>query len=161
MTWNTLTTSAAPGDVISAAEQNKQAQNINHVVDDVYQRAVATSGLTLTTTYTDIPGVTLTLTKAGKFIITAHVNFGKDIVNDSGQVGFYRLVFDGSAQTGEPSVDFAGANSEFVSWEWSVTAATTAKVVKLQAKKSGGTGTSGIPHPQAMISARWYNPATS
>jgi hypothetical protein len=131
--------------------------------DNVAQIAYCSAALTLVTgTYNDITGATLTLDRAGRYLILGcfdFLGFGAGDLN-IGALG--RLVADGTAQA--PLAMFsnlviAGGVSQrsTVCQQWLYTAAATGQVVKLQAEKNGGTGASQASS-QSSISALWIGP---
>ena len=134
------------------------------------QYAIATAALTLPTAAADIPGATLTLTRAGKHLITGCFDIGGSGAGDAGFLALGQLVADGTAQTGlvvfQPLVitstgTSAGtllASPRYMTFQqWSYQAAAPGKVVTLQAWKNGGSGVSQAG-AQTTISALWVSP---
>lgn len=99
--------------------------------------------LTLTTTFADITGCSVSLNKNGKWLIIGNID-GTKTLNDDDIQG--QLVYDGTAQTG--LIRMGAASTVFLrstgtrSWILSVTG--QPKTAKLQAKKVLGTGTSYV-----------------
>lgn len=99
--------------------------------------------LTLTTTFADVTGCSVSLNKNGKWLILGNID-GTKTLNDDDIQG--QLVYDGTAQTG--LIRMGAASTVFLrstgtrSWILSVTG--QPKTAKLQAKKVTGTGTSYV-----------------
>lgn len=99
--------------------------------------------LTLTTTFADVTGCSVSLNKNGKWLIIGNID-GTKTLNDDDIQG--QLVYDGTAQTG--LIRMGAASTVFLrstgtrSWILSVTG--QPKTAKLQAKKVTGTGTSYV-----------------
>lgn len=99
--------------------------------------------LTLTTTFADVTGCSVSLNKNGKWLIIGNID-GTKTLNDDDIQG--QLVYDGTAQTG--LIRMGAASTVFLrstgtrSWILSVTG--QPKTAKLQAKKVLGTGTSYV-----------------
>lgn len=99
--------------------------------------------LTLTTTFADITGCSVSLNKNGKWLIIGNIDGTKTLNDDDIQA---QLVYDGTAQTG--LIRMGAASTVFLrstgsrSWILSVTG--QPKTAKLQAKKVTGTGTSYV-----------------
>jgi hypothetical protein len=99
--------------------------------------------LTLTTTFADITGVSVSLNKNGKWLINCNLD-GTKTINDDDIQG--QLVYDGTAQSG--LIRMGAASATFLrstgSRSWIVTVTGQPKTAKLQAKKVTGTGTSYV-----------------
>lgn len=133
------------------------------------QIARSTSNLTLTTTATPIPGVSLTLARAGVYLITGAFDFVGSGAGDSGSgatgilsangavqpnfVVFVPLVIAGAGLTVNPTPLRVMAFQQ-----WSYFASTPGQVVLLEASKNLGTGAS-VTGPQTTISALWVSPS--
>jgi hypothetical protein len=102
-----------------------------------------TSILTLPTapTWSDIPNLSLTVS-AGTWLIIAGVEFFRTGAGDASAVFSARLLANGVAQSGtlDGNAD-ASTDHWLLTGVWQYTAAGS-EVVKMQAQKSGGTGTS-------------------
>lgn len=115
------------------------------------QVAYASGNVTLTTTAADVPGVTLTLARSGLYYIAiAFAPTVSTLDAGAGLLGY--LNAGGSLQT--PVAELIGtANNQsatvFQQWTYQATAG---DVVKLQAKKTSGTGSSAAGG-QSSISA--------
>ena len=99
--------------------------------------------LTLTTTFADVTGCSVSLNKNGKWLIIGNIDGTKELNDDEIQG---QLVYDGTAQTGiirmgASSVTYLRSTGTR-SWILSVTG--QPKTAKLQAKKVLGTGTSYV-----------------
>jgi len=118
-----------------------------------YKIARASSTLTLTTAYTDLPGCSLSLDRDGDWEIIG-VFVGFKTINDS-QVGG-RLDNDGTA---EPGVATFGLNILYdgyytITNTWIISISGQPKTVKLQGTKIG-TGTSWMQLTDSVISAKF------
>jgi len=123
--------------------------------------ALATGTLTLTTSLQDILGATLTITKAGKYWLQGIFDFTMG-GPDNG------VLFQGVlAVNGTPAIQVAtftphyvsgpGGNRATVAQQW-YTTLTVGAVVKLQASKNGGTGSSTAGATNTSLSAFWVSP---
>jgi hypothetical protein len=111
----------------------------NAVLTPIVQSAVESSQLVLTTSYQDIPGLTLTLSRAGTWVITGCESFGLLATNGG---AFMQLVAAGTPQSPfAPPVSANGSGSALyaTSQTW-VYAAAVNDIVKLQAKSGSGGG---------------------
>jgi hypothetical protein len=117
------------------------------------QYATASAGLTLTTTMQDVPGLTLSLTRAGRYLITG-VLYVSMTGADNGALILGQLVVGGSA-TGILIVFQAPTTgtAATVAQQWLLDVAGT-QTIKLQADKSGGTGSSTIGF-HSSLAATW------
>jgi hypothetical protein len=121
---------------------------------DVQIASPSGGSITLTTTYQDI-GVALTLNRAGRYYLNAVF----DMRISGADLGVFLLgqcVADGAAL---PKVTFfssAGGYQGMVSQQWVYTASAPGKVVKLQASKSGGSGSS-ITGSESTLTALWVS----
>lgn len=124
------------------------------------QVAYASGSLTLTAaTYADIAGATITLARAGKHLITGVFDMRQSAVGDLGSILTGRLVANGSAQTQLAQYrSQAVPSSANVAQQWVYTAGAAGEVVKLQAQKDAGTGTSIVALTNTSISALWVKP---
>lgn len=104
--------------------------------------ARSSSTNTLTTSFADITGCSLTLDQDGVWAIIGNFAFYKAI-NDDECLG--QLDFEGTAQTGYargPGVDVLDDVRAMSSQCWTVTVSAQPNTAKLQAKKNAGTGSS-------------------
>jgi hypothetical protein len=140
--------------------------------------AYASGNYTLTTAYDSIPGATLTLARAGRYLIRGCFDMLGSGANDATWAAFGQLiagpsgnevvqgpanaitllaplviVVAGTGVTGSPVVIGLRA---MVTQQWSYTA-TANDVVTLQAKKNGGTGGS-FAAGATSIEALWLGP---
>jgi hypothetical protein len=123
------------------------------------QIAPGTGTLTMTTTLQDMAGCTLTLAMAGRYLITGVFGFQTLGAGDAGQVLKGGLMTDGTAQSSQAFVIGGTANDgATAALQWLYAAPAAGKTVKLQAGKSGGTGTSVVYNANSMISAVWISP---
>jgi hypothetical protein len=124
--------------------------------------ASASGGLSLGTSYADITGATLTLAEAGTYLISGVFDFA-GVGADTNESGLGQLVANGVAQTGIAAVEplaIAGAGVTgspvavrmVASQQW-LYVASAGHVIKLQARKTGGTGFSICNAVNTTISA--------
>ncbi len=128
------------------------------------QYAPASGSITLTASPADIPGATLTLTRAGRHLITACFCLAGSGAGDAGAAAEGQLVADGTAQAGvaifQPIVMSPSTGQLCtVFQQWNYLAASPGEIVKLQAWKSSGTGASAALGVETTISALWVSPA--
>lgn len=115
------------------------------------QVAYGTTGLTLTTATQNVPGCSLTLAKAGQYLIAGVFDFA------AADAGVF-LIGGLSGQT--PAAIFmtpATSGRVSVTQQW-VVSASAGSVVQLTASKTGGTGTSGTGGIHTSITAMWVSP---
>ena len=124
------------------------------------QGAAASSNLSLTTTPANIPGATLTLARAGLYLIHAIFDFTLT-AGDSGMTLTGTLVANGVAQGAVASfcadAPTAASPRASVAQQW-LLQVTAGQVLQLQATKSGGTGTSQARNRHTSLSAVWIKP---
>lgn len=120
--------------------------------------ATATGILTLTTSWQDIPGTSFTVPKTGRYLLHGIFDFW---LAGTGDIGF---LFEGAlAINGVPAAAHATFVPQYVSgtgmratvaqqWYSTITAGS---IVKLQAMKNGGTGSSGAVGTATNLSALW------
>lgn len=154
-----------PGDLVATI--NDRIRRINNALASLatpvasaaaapansVQIAYATGSLTLTTSAADIPGATLTLTKSGIYLIVGVVDFSEVGAGDVPSVFSAYGNFAGTLQVA--AADFAAVTANAratVAQQW-LYAGTPGNIVKLQAKKSGGTGSSLAATTNTSISA--------
>lgn len=122
--------------------------------------AAASADLTLTTSYVDVPGCVVTALQPGNYRVTGTFDFRNTVTGDQGQLLLGQLVVGAGATVvggvssvaifGVPTASggtLTGARAT-VSQTWLVTVASGTPTFKLQAEKTGGSGTSivGITH---------------
>lgn len=114
--------------------------------------ANASASPTLTTSFADLSGASVTLNKNGTWLITANIVGSKELNDDEIQAQY---VYDGSAVSG--IIRMAASSATFMrstgsrSWIQSVTS--QPKVAKLQVKKNSGTGFSTVDATNSNITA--------
>ena len=113
-------------------------------------QAAATAALTLTTSYQDIAGVTLSL-NAGNYLIIGIFDFIGTAL-DAGQTGLGQLDVGGTAQTALATFCLAANSRVTISHAFAITLTSTT-TCKLQASKNGGTGTSTASNVHTTITA--------
>lgn len=132
------------------------------------QQAYGSGTYTLTGVFADIPGCSITLARGGRHLLLGCFDFFGANALDVGAQALGRCVADGSVLTGDSVfspliMTGAGLNGSPVSLratvfqQWLYTAPATGKVVKLQAAKIGGTGTSGAT-TGTNLTATWIGP---
>lgn len=120
-------------------------------------QARASSTLTLTTTFADIPGCSVTLDRAGRWLIEGVFDFFAE--GGAGTDAAGRLVVGGTAQTPfARAVAASGWWAGTVAQSWLITGVTAGTVAKLQAAKAGGAGTSEVRATNTCITAIWLSP---
>lgn len=131
---------------------------------NAFNLANASAPLTLTTAPQDIPGATLTIGKSGLYWLQGIFDFNLGGTADIGYVFTGILVINGVAATqGAVFVPHyvsgfgPGGNRATVAQQWSATL-TTGAVVKLQASKTGGAGSSQTFAPNTTLGALWVSP---
>jgi hypothetical protein len=104
----------------------------------------------------DVPGATLTLNRAGRYLINGVFHMQEVGVGDIGQQLVGVGTFDGTPQT-QVAIMVGGAQFDqgTVSQQWLYAPATAGKVVKLRGYKAAGGGGSTINTPHTGISALW------
>lgn len=136
-----LLTGGSSGDVIINDGSDGFAWSPSAGVSNVYLEANASATDTLTTSFADLSGCSLSLNVNGYWLVTGMFLTYKDINDDECQG---QLLFDGSAQTGITRSGAATTNSlrAMSTRQWVVNVTSQPKTAKLQAKKNAGTGTS-------------------
>jgi hypothetical protein len=128
-------------------------------LDNLALLVKASASLTLTTSPVDIPGCTLTLARAGKYLVIGvyyftltSIDAGATLVGRfSGDTSYVAALSD--LITGTTTVQISAT----VSQQWLYTA-TAGAVVTLQAYKSAGTGTSSVSGNHTTMMALWVSP---
>ena len=115
--------------------------------------AAADAGLTLTTSYQDVSGATVTLPTPGDWLITATFAFTESGSGDEGQLARGQLLADGVAQSPIAFLILLDGLRATVVQTWKVTTTATDVIAKLQAKKDGGTGSSVASATATTITA--------
>lgn len=124
--------------------------------DNIALLANASSSLTLTTTPQAVPGTTLTLPRAGRYLVHGVFYFS---YSSTDQPNTLVGSFSGNA-TGVAAMSLSATNVSIgatVTQQWLYTAAAGASVF-LQAYKSGGAGNSSTVATHTSISAIWLGP---
>lgn len=120
------------------------------------QLVTATGTLNLTTTATQIPGLTLTLPTAGNYLVIGVFYFNL-VPADSGAtlIGLFPPV--GTASVAVFNLNLAGiAGGGTVSQQWLYTASAGA-TISLQAYRAGGAGGSSVLGGHSSLSAIWIS----
>jgi hypothetical protein len=124
--------------------------------DNTAQIAYASATLTLTTTAQTVPGTTLTLAKAGRYLVIGVFYFYFSSVDQGNTlVGSFQGMGSVAAFVISATNVTAGGT---VAQQWLYTAAAPNAPVSLAAYKSGGTGTSTLLATHTSISAIWLGP---
>lgn len=115
----------------------------------------ATTDLSLTTSYQDIAGATVTVNRSGTYKVTACFEFNIT-AGDTGAAIDGQLLVNGSAQTIFAVAQAPAGTIELSTFQqWVVTGVLSGQVLKLQAKKAAGSGTSSVIHFNTTIIAEW------
>jgi hypothetical protein len=161
---STVATGTAPLDVTSTTVvANLNASAVNGKSWHSPQEAAISSAYTLTTSFADVGGMSITLLDAGKHLILVQGEWSfSPAGSDAGAVLDGRIVADGSAiATTSPSFQVSSVASTGVFAPFFVvgtyTAASASKVVKFQAKKDSGTGSSQLDADSKIV-AIWLAP---
>ena len=112
------------------------------VVEDDKFQANATGDLTLTITMQDVPGLSRTLAD-DNWKIEVCVLFSEQSSGDEGQTAAFRLLVDGTDPGGAGVVRLYDSQFQTTCFNWLIDTAAN-DVVKVQARKSGGTGQSKV-----------------
>lgn len=116
----------------------------------------ATSDLTLTTTPTDIPNCTTVLRTPGTWKIIGIFDFDvNSVAGDDGQTMLGYCISNSVQQSGEAHFISTGRGRATVMQIWNLDVPTVPITVKLQAEKSGGTGTSKARITHTNMNAEW------
>jgi len=129
-------------------------------LDNLALLANASAGLTLTTSPQNIPGASLTLPRAGKYLVTGVFYFtltaadaGATLVGQfSGNTSYVAALSD-LISGGTTTVQVSAT----ITQQWVYTA-TAGQVVNLQAYKSSGSGSSSVAGNHTSIMALWVSP---
>lgn len=134
-------TGGSLGDVITNDGSDGFVWSAASGTTNVYLTANASATDTLTTSFADISGCSLSLNVNGYWLVIGSFQTYKDLADDEVQG---QLVFDGSAQSGITRSGAATTNSlrAMSTRSWVVNVTSQPKTAKLQAKKNAGAGTS-------------------
>lgn len=122
---------------------------------------VCSAGLTLTSSFQDITGATVTLAAVGKWLVTASVEFVPIGAGDAAQLLSAQLSLAAGStadNTGLVICQMDAGDTAFgvtAFQQWIVTMASGTGVIKLQGKKAAGTGSSVIVAANTKLSAIW------
>jgi hypothetical protein len=122
--------------------------------NNLLQYATSSTNLTLTTTMTDVAGMTLTLPRTGTHLVIAVMDF---IFNSGDGTLVAQLVVNGTPQGAPVTYGNTGNGRATVAQQWPVTTAAINAVIKIQANKQGGTAGSFVTN-LASFSALWVSP---
>jgi hypothetical protein len=124
--------------------------------------AAASISMTLSTGITDVAGATVTVTKAGRYLILAVFDFFLAGAGDIGQTftGFFNFggSIDGRTAVLIPQYASGALGNRATVAQQYYNTFTAGTVLKLQAQKNGGTGVSTVSAPNTSISALWVGP---
>jgi hypothetical protein len=114
--------------------------------------ANASASPTVTTTFADLSGATVSLDKDGTWLVICTVVGSKEINDDEIQG---QLVYDGTAQSG--IIRMAASTANFIrttgTRSWPIVVTGQPKTAKIQVKKNAGTGTSSVDATNSNIVA--------
>lgn len=120
------------------------------------QIAYASADLTLSGSYADVTGATITLAQAGVYLVTACVEFS---IGSTNILLSAQLVANGSAKAQLATTKSLSTGViQSASQQWIYTAAAAGEIVKLQGKKAGGAGADKILATDTSISVLWVSP---
>lgn len=123
--------------------------------------ALATNNLTLSTSYADVPGMTVDLNRDGKWLVLGNVNFWR-VSGDNTELSA-QLVVDGTAVSPPIGVQFnPGTTDTFTvgfqaAGSWVVTVSSQPKTAKVQAIKASGSGSSVVQSARSNLVAVWLS----
>ena len=127
------------------------------------QFAVGTGNVTLTATAQNIPGLSLTITRAGKYLVKGIAWLNVNGAGDAAAILATQIMLDGAALA--PNLGLlqnitagAGSSSATVPCECLYTHTGGTHTLTLAALKFSGTGTSLCVGAHSTISALWVNP---
>ena len=131
---------------------NNHAANANaHHVQNSASVARQTAELTLTTSYQDVPGCSLSLA-AGTWLVVGVLNVNAIGAGDDGQWACGALLVGATIQDGISTWKLKDGTGGTCAQAWVITVSSTT-TVKIQAYKTGGTGTSRVSYPHSSITA--------
>ena len=114
--------------------------------------ANASASPTVTTTFADLSGATVSLNKNGTWLVICTIVGSKEINDDEIQG---QLVYDGTAQSG--IIRMAASTANFIrttgTRSWPIAVTGQPKTAKIQVKKNAGTGTSSVDATNSNIVA--------
>lgn len=117
----------------------------------------ASANVTLTTADQTVPGASLTLNRAGRYLITG--NFCFQVAAADAGIGMHGSLYaNGSAQPNSVFVTVSGGQYLMGSQQWIYTAAASGQTAYLAARKDGGAGGTQAVSPFTSISALWVSP---
>lgn len=120
------------------------------------QTALSTAALTLTTTPQNVPGASLSLSKAGTYLINGVFYLFLQGAGDanSGLLGNLSISQTNSAVLFSATAGIAAT----ITQSWLVPISTVPTTVSLTAWKTGGSGSSVANNPHTCITALWVSP---
>ena len=114
--------------------------------------ANASATPTVTTSFADLSGATVSLNKDGTWLVICTIVGSKEINDDEIQG---QLVYDGTAQSG--IIRMAASTANFIrttgTRSWPIAVTGQPKTAKIQVKKNAGTGTSSVDATNSNIVA--------
>jgi len=133
-------------------KQAKKDARQGHKHPVTLAQSLSTGDLDLTASYQDIPGdgpssdVAVTVTHPGDYLVFAFVDYNGVGVGDVGENLNVQLLVGSTAQTGIGEARLVGAGTVglrgICAQVWKITVQAGNTIVKIQAKKTGGSGTS-------------------
>lgn len=123
------------------------------------QHTESSSQVTLTTSYQDVPGLSITLPSAGTWWITAIFRFTMNGVTDIGQALFGILNVDGTDSPAAQSaraiyVGTTNTAEAMTPQQWIYSPTVAGKVIKMRVKKGGGTGASILDFDSTFVAVK-------
>lgn len=125
--------------------------------------AYGTTDQTATTSLQDVTGASITLNKAGKWVIIGSFDLFQQGAGDVGAVDLRGTVNINGVDNGVSAkfhgeYTVGGYSRANVAQVWTYTAATDSIIAKLRFAKNAGTGTSGLVGVSTSITAFWIGP---
>ena len=138
--------------------------NIEDALFPSFSLTRCSAALTLSTSYQDIVGMSVTVVSPGTYAVRAFFDVQFDTLTAGNDMDFGgRLVVAGTAQTGAAKLRFLPqVNTEVmratVGQEWKVTIASSNTIVKVQGVKGNNVGTGTVLADNSVLTIQWAGP---
>ena len=135
-----------------------KAQTDTKLSEKDTQIVYASSALSLTTVFADVPGTSITVLKTGVYSISAFFDLEGIGLADAGAIFLGSLNINGSPQTSValktimPDAAFTDRITIGQNWYFILSAGA---ILKLQGRKTGGTGTSIVNSTHTSLYVQW------